>query len=167
MLRRALVITSFATVSAVMSVQAQSARPSVQGTWTLAEVVTTGANAATNSNPQPGLYIFTNRHYSLVSVTSTQPRPNVPPAKTPGKLTDAEKVARYDMWSPLTAQSGTYEIKGTTLTTRPLVAKNVGVMTGPASVAEFKLEGNTLWLTTKSAAGQPVSETRRKLTRVE
>ena len=54
------------------------------------------------------------------------------------------------------------------MTRRPLVAKNVAVMTtNPPIVQEFKLEGKTLWLVTKSAAGQPVSETRTKLTRVQ
>ena len=74
----------------------------------------------------------------------------------------------YEMWSPFTANSGTYEIKGTTLTRRPLVAKNAEVMTtNPPAVGEFKIQGNTLVVTTKSAAGQPASETRLTLTRVE
>jgi hypothetical protein len=33
--------------------------------------------------------------------------------------------------------------------------------------SEFKLDGNTLWVTTKSEAGQPASETRTKLKRIE
>ena len=71
------------------------------------------------------------------------------------------------MWQPFAANSGTYEIKGTTLTRRALVAKNVAVMTNPPAVGEFKLQGNTLVLTNKSVAGQPASETRLTLTRVE
>ena len=63
----------------------------------------------------------------------------------------------------------TYEfvVKGTTLTTKPLVAKNEGVMQGAGQTREFKIEGNTLWLIAKPAAGQQGAETRTKLTRLE
>jgi hypothetical protein len=156
-------------IVATTAVGFSQAKPSasIQGVWKVVEIVTTGANPATNANPQPSLYIFTNRHYSLISVNGTQVRPDVQAAKDPAKLTDAEKLARYEMWNSFSANSGTYEVKGTTLTRRPLVAKNVNVMTGPPVVAESRLEGNTLTLTAQSASGQPVSETRTTLTRVE
>lgn len=157
-------------VAAATDVGFSQAKPSasIQGAWKVAEIVTTGANAVTNTNPQPSLYIFTNRHYSITSVNGAQVRPKAEAAKTPSALTTAEKLARYEEWNAFTANAGTYEIKGTTLTRHPLVAKNVAAMTtNPPTVAEFTLEGNTLTLTTKSAAGQPVSETRQKLTRVE
>jgi hypothetical protein len=96
-----------AAMTAVVLGQAKPAA-SIQGAWKLTEVVTTGANAATNASPQPSLYIFTGSHYSVVSVDSQQPRVNVQPAKVPGKLTDAEKLSRYEIWAPFTAQSGTY-----------------------------------------------------------
>jgi hypothetical protein len=145
-----------------------STSSSVQGVWKITELVRTGADATKNSNPQPSLYIFTARHYSIIAVNGTQARPPVPAFKNPDKPTDAEKLAMYDMWQPIAANSGTYEIKGTTLTRRASVAKNVGVMTtAPPNVGEFKIQGNTLVLTNKSAAGQPVSETRLTLTRVE
>ena len=144
-----------------------STNPSIQGVWKITELVRTGANATKNSNPQPSVYIFTARHYSIMSINGTQARAAVPAFKNPDKPTDAEKLATYEMWEPVTANSGTYEIKGTTLTRRPLVAKNVGVMTNPPVAGEFKLQGNTLVLTNKSLAGQPVSETRLTLTRVE
>lgn len=146
---------------------AQTSKPaSIQGAWRVAEVVVTGANASTNSKPFPGLYVFTNRHYSIIFINGSQPRPAFT-IKDPAKPTDAEKIAAYAQWNPFTANSGTYEIKSNTLTTRPIVAKNETVMAGPAQTREFKLEGNTLWLTTRSAAGQPASETRTRLTRVE
>ena len=140
------------TIAAVLlaaSLFAQAPNPSsspLEGAWRVAEVVVTGANASTNSNPQPSLYIFTKRHYSILSVNSTQPRPKFEPLKTPGKPTDAEKIARYQQWNPFTANSGTYEIKGTLVTTRPLVAKNETVMSGSGDTWEFKIEGDTLWL---------------------
>jgi len=54
-----------------------------------------------------------------------------------------------------------------TLTTRPLVAKNPSVMSGPPANREFKIDGNMLTFVQKSAAGQPVSQTTTRLTRIE
>ena len=145
----------------------QAASP-IDGVWKIAEVVTTGANAATNATPQPGLIIFTRGHYSWVTVNGTTPRAQSPAAKDAARLTDAEKIARYDEWGRFTAQAGTFEVKGTTVTRHALVAKNVGAMSPKNSDSrEFKLQGTTLWLTSRSAAGQPPSETRTKLTRVQ
>ena len=146
---------------------AQSQTPSIEGVWRITEVVTTGANAVTNANPQQSLIIFARGHYSWINLNGTATRTQSPTAKDPAKLTDAEKLARYEEWLPLTAQAGTYETKGSTLTRRALVAKNVGAMNAKnPNVQDFKIEGDTLWLTGRSAAGQPASETRTKFTRV-
>jgi hypothetical protein len=103
-----------------------------------------------------------------VSVNGTAPRPRFAPAKDPNKLTDAEKVARFEQWSPFTANSGTYQISGNTITRRPTVAKNDAVMTtDPPQAAQFRIEGNKLTLVAKSLPGQPASETTTILTRVE
>jgi hypothetical protein len=168
MLSRYLLGTLLLVVPTLAFAQARTATPSVEGVWKIAEIVTTGANAVNISNPQPSLIIFTGGHYSYLSVNGTKPRPKFDPPKDPNKPTDAEKIARFEQWDPFTAQAGTYEIKGTTLTRHPVVAKNVAVMTtNPPIAAEFRLEGNNLWLTTKAAAGQPASETRTKLVRVK
>ena len=50
------------------SVIGRSQGPSLEGAWRVTEVVVTGANASTNKTPQPGLYIFTKKHYSVVTV---------------------------------------------------------------------------------------------------
>ena len=115
MLRRALPIMLLLSIPTLGFGQARAAAPSVVGVWKLAETVTTGANAVTNTNLQPSLYILTNKHYSVLSVNSTEPRPKFGPLKTPGKPTDAEKIARFEQWDLFTANAGTYEIKGTTL----------------------------------------------------
>ena len=167
MSHRAFVVAVLLSVSTVGFGQGKAAAPSVEGVWKIAEVVTTGANAATNASPQPSLIIFAQGHYSYVSVNGTTPRPTVADAKDPNNLTDAEKIARYEQWNLFSANAGTYDVKGTTITRRPLVAKNPAVMTtSPPIVQEFKLDGDTLWLISKSAAGRPASETRTKLVRV-
>ncbi len=165
MIRKTSVIVAIVVVGAWALASAQSA-PSLPGAWRVTEVVVTGANASTNSSPQPSLYVFTRQHYSILSVGGTTARKAAAAPKDPARLTDAEKLAQYELWNPFTANSGTYQVSGTTLTTRPLVAKNPGVM-GGTQTREFKIDGTTLTLIQKSAAGQPASETRTKLTRVE
>ena len=140
------------------------ATPTLEGAWRVTEVSGSAAND-TGKTPQPGLYIFTKKHYSVVAVVGSTPRKDVAPAQDPQKLTDAEKAAQYEAWALLTANAGTYEVKGTTLTTNPLVAKNPSVM-GRPQTREFKIDGKTLTLTQKSTT-QPVTETRTVLTRVE
>ena len=164
MIRRAFVVIVCVFLTGTLFAQTKSP---VEGVWRVAEIVTTGANAVNNSKPQPGLWIFTRGYYSQVIINGTQPRRTVE-YKVPNQPTDAEKLARYEQWQPFAANSGTYDVKGSTLTRRPTVAKNVEVMTGPPITSEFKIEGNnTLWLITKSAPGEPAGETRTRLTRVE
>jgi Lipocalin-like domain len=153
---------------------AQTKSP-IEGVWKISEVVTPSSNTAqkdattTNSNPQPGLIIFTRGYYSQVFVRGGEPRAAVAAAKDPQNLTDAEKVARYEQWGPFTANSGTYEVKGTMLTIRAIVAKSVEVMTGgtPQELT-FKLEGpNTLWLIPPADQSATRPQVKLKLTRLE
>ncbi len=163
MTRKIFVVVAVLAVIGV-SLIAQS-KPSIQGVWRVQERVITGENPSSTTAPQPGIYIYTARHYSVVQVPGTSPRPQVPPIKVPGKPTDAEKIAIYPEWQQFNAGSGTYQIKGTTLTTKPIVAKNEAVMAGPGMTFTFKLDGNTLWLTSKSQDGKTTTQTR--LTRLE
>ena len=135
---------------------------SLPGTWRLEEAVTTGANPAKAVNPE-GFVTFGKTYYVLIHVEPAEPRQLLPPLKTPGKPTDAEKVQAADHWAPLITQAGTYEVMGTTLTLRPIVAK-----TQPFTqlyTAQLRFEGNTLWTTVKLNDGR--SESRRRYTRVE
>jgi hypothetical protein len=166
-MKTALFVSLAVVASAGAGMVAQSRQPaagSIKGVWKIAEVVTTGAGAETVSSPQPSLVIFTTGHYSYLSINGSKPRSKVTTGATP---TDAEKLAKFEEWNSFTANGGTYAVQGTTLTRRPTIAKNESVMSNPPVVDQMKLEGNTLWLTSKSPAGQPPSETRRKLVRVE
>lgn len=154
-----------AVLSLTSGVVLGQAKPSIQGVWRVQERVITGENPSSTTTPQPGIYIYTSRHYSVVQIPGTSPRPQVPPLKVDGKPTDAEKIAIYPQWLQFNASSGTYEIKGTTLTTKPMVAKNESVMVGPGMTYTFKLDGATLWLTQKSQDGKTTTQLR--LTRLE
>jgi hypothetical protein len=148
---------------------AQTKTP-VEGVWKIAERIVPGTNprakgvTITYKDP-PSLIIFTRGYYSQVYLGEEEPRAAIPRAKDPQNLTDAEKIARYEQWRPLFANAGTYEIKGSTLTVHPIVAKNPNQMNGSHAV-EFKLEGpNKLWLI--PTAEESAIEPRIKLTRVE
>jgi hypothetical protein len=166
MTSRAVLLSLSLFVPIVASAQATTSP--IDGVWKITGVATTGANAATVTSPQPGLLIFARGHYSWISVNGSTSRTASPAAKDPAKLTDAEKLARYNEWNTFTANTGTFETKGSSLTRHLQVAKNVAVMNATApTVQEFKIEGNTLTLVQKSAAGQPASETRTTLMRVQ
>jgi hypothetical protein len=113
--------------------------------------------------------IYTKNHYSIVEMNNPRQLPSPAPPKVAGKLTDAEKVARYEDWLAVTANSGTYEIKGTTLIRRPLVNKASpppGAKTYEDAVRELKFEGNSKMLQiAKSADGKTM--TTRTYTRLE
>jgi Lipocalin-like domain len=147
---------------------AQTKSP-VEGVWKVAEVIPASSSTTEKpkpiTDPQPGLLIFTKGYYSIVVVTGPNARAAVE-AKDRENLTDAEKIAFYEQWRAFAANSGTYEIKGSTITRRASVAKNVGLMTRQESVSsEFKMEGtNTLWI---SPPVDRPNDPRIKWTRVE
>ena len=142
-----------------------ASQPTIQGVWRITEVTTTGPNASTNKSPQPSLYIFTAKHYSLIRINGTTARPDMPQGQQE-KATAAQLLA---VWGPLTAQSGTYEVAGGKLTTRPLVAKNTFAMaSGAFSTSSYKLDGKTLTITAeRNAAGPVANPTTWTLTRIE
>ena len=155
----------------VVSAQSSTKKP-IEGAWKVTEIVVTGANASNVPNPQPGLIIFAQKHYSAMWVPGNQPR-SLFKGEDP---TDQEKIAAYDSF---VANSGTYEVAGTTLTLHPMVARSPNFMAGGVSKYELRIEGTTLWLTQKNTdlslrtgdrvapSSGPASETRLKLTRVE
>ena len=158
-----LAVIAVVVVTAALAAQAKSP---IEGVWKVAEVQTTGGqNAGTNASPQPGLYIFTHGHYSIMTVGGDKPRTVIPQA--PPATTDKEKLALYEQWAPFTANAGAYTISGSTITTTPMVAKNENVMKGTPQTREFTLEGKTLWLTSKPPSGQAGPTTKTKLIRLE
>ena len=146
-----------------------AAAPSIEGVWRKSSEVTTGANPTSNMKIPASLVIYTKNHFSLVEINSPRQLPAPAPPKVAGKLTDAEKIAQYEDWQPVTVNTGTYEIKGTTLIRRPLVAKGSppqGRTTYEDAVRELKFEGNDKMLQiATSPDGKSV--TTRTYTRVE
>jgi hypothetical protein len=163
MKRRALCIVLLSLATTAMFIQTRSP---VEGVWRISEVVWGGTRPDVTS-PQPGLMIFTRGYYSTMTVMGQQPRTAAGPAGDPDNFTDAEKLARYEEWRPFGASSGSYELTGSMLTRRVIVAKNVNVMArGEPTVWEFRAEGpNILWLI--PTGDLVATEPRYKLTRLE
>ncbi|HSH76659.1 MAG TPA: hypothetical protein VLA09_13310 [Longimicrobiales bacterium] len=129
--------------------EGQSVEQALEGAWRVAEVTRTGPGAGTVTSPQPGLLLFTGRHYSYTFVTSEQSRP-IPPRgmATPPDLLDA--------WGPFTANAGTFEVSGGAMRRYPVVAKSPDAM-GPDVFNEyaFRLVADTLWTTSVGTEGGP------------
>lgn len=142
----------------------------LEGVWKVVEVIVPSQNSGKDtiiSTPQPGVVIFTKSYYSIIVIQSGQSRTAAGQPKDAQHLTDAEKIARYSEWSPLVANSGTYEIVGSTIHRHPIVAKTVDVMNNQNPTPDdFTLEGtNTLRIT--PAADRAGIRPKVKLTRLE
>jgi hypothetical protein len=151
-----------------VSLLAQS-KPSIQGVWRRVETTVTNPNPpsgalakGTHTNVQPGLLIFTAKHYSVQVDGAAKQRP---PIKVPAKPTPEEMQAA---WGPYTANSGSYEISSSTLIMRPIVAKNPATQGKALNRATIKLEGDNLWMTLiDTGAGKVQYPTTAKYVRVE
>jgi len=113
----------------------------IQGVWTVAETRSAwDGGVHVNSAPQPGLYLFTRSHYSIVWIPTGEPRKE---SARPWFPTDLEKVHDFDT---VIVNSGTYETTDSVLTTRPFVAKTPEFMGGWAAF-RYRVAGDTLWMT--------------------
>jgi hypothetical protein len=163
-------------LAAVVSPLSAQSNQSLQGVWRMVELTIpdspTGRrdpfgaySAGTHTQLQPELMIFTSRHYSRTTDTAAQPRPTVP-YKTPGMPTLEELQAE---WGPFVANAGTYEVSGSSVTLKAIVAKNPRAQS-PQNFTRlaFRIAGNTLWLTPIETEGGPItSPVTTKFARVE
>jgi len=147
-------------------------KPSIQGVWKPVEVTitTTTTNPGTlpkgtHTDLQPGLVIFTAKHYALLIDSGAKPRPALPVGDVAKQTTEMLQ----DAWGPFAANAGTYEISGTTLTTHPLVAKNPANQTGKTFTRySIKFDGNYLWTTqAETGRGKVPNPMTTKFVRVE
>ena len=150
---------------------------SIQGVWRpVSRTIPATANPGDRSDPfghvpvgtqtdlQPGLMIFTAKHYSRTTDTATAPRPTTADV-TPGKPTAEELQAR---WGPFQANAGTYELSGNTLTLRLMVSKNPTDQRGNFARLTVKMDGDRLWLTPiENSAGRIVAGVTTEYVRVE
>ncbi|HYO46182.1 MAG TPA: lipocalin-like domain-containing protein [Gemmatimonadota bacterium] len=139
---------------------ASTVQSALEGVWKVVEVSFTEPDTTgTISNPQASLYIFTKRHYSIMTVVGSEPRALF---ADPSQPTDAEMLAAYGSF---VANSGTYVTTDSTLETHPIVARNPNFMAGESAAFTYRVSGDSLWLT--STEEDPVVEIRRTLLRIE
>ena len=119
---------------------AQQKSTSLTGAWQVTKVQMTGPNARAVTRPQPGLYLFTGKYFSIMMVTGDQPRPIHPTLPEVPKATPQEMLAVY---GPYVANTGTYEVSGDTLIMHPVVSKNPELMGGSVTYS-FTIQENTL-----------------------
>jgi len=140
--RRLIGITLLGLITVAMTVYGQSpaARNPLVGAWRVTEI--DDANRPPITNPQPGLYIFTEQHYSFQRINGTGPLPDYP---SNDKATDADKVS---VFNALYLNTGTYTVTGPMLTTKAMVAKSAFAI-GSSNQYEFAVNGKALVLTQK------------------
>jgi Lipocalin-like domain len=141
---------------------AQTSSGALDGAWEVQEI--TFAQPGLPVNKPAGLYLFTGKHYALLQVADTA-RPSLTVAEEANATADQLRA----VWGPFQANAGTFEISGTTLTTRPTVAKNpVTMSAGFFNEFSFTLNGDTLLLTqVKSRLGAFPNPATVRLTRVK
>ena len=156
------IIACMVALAILLIVQSAAAQGKLEGVWKKTEVTVAGPNAQIIPHPQPNIVIFTKKHFSFTEVEGEKPRPDQPLEKA----TDAQKVAA---WEPFSADAGTYEIKGTTITLHDLVTKDPeGMKPGTFEAGDFKIEGNTLTIILKTTnAGSIDTPITMKFVRVD
>src|SRR5258707_11711708 len=117
---------AFVTTVLIVRASAAALGQSIEGVWKPVVItIDSGASRGRHTTDvQPGLLIFTQRHYSMLFVQGFAPRPQLSDSAT-----DAE---RGRVFGPFTANSGTYQRTDSTITFRPTVAKVPAVMAGTA-----------------------------------
>lgn len=93
-------------------------------------------------DPRPGLLIFTRNHFSWVDVHG-EPAPDMP---------DQPDLAYFSAaFNQLTAFSGTYQVKGSSIEALVFVSKDPNSMSeGSTLHFEYRFEGDILFLTLKA-----------------
>lgn len=129
------------------------------GAWTLVETTkTTPDSSWTDSSPATGLYIFTERHFSLMLIDAADSREPFPA----GGASAEQRLAAYD---PFIADAGTYEFDDITLRTRNIIAKVPNVMTAQIE-HRYQIRGDSLTLTFSGAWAPPDGEITYRLVRL-
>jgi len=117
----------------------------LEGAWTVVEIINEYKDSTQIiSNPQPGIWIFSEEYYSATWTSSAKERK---PYQQPWYPTSDEKITDY---SSIVVNTGTYELTDTTLITYPVVARTPAFSGGKA-IYELKVESDVIFLTMKEA----------------
>lgn len=144
------------SVAALIGCQTPIQEPSIEGAWRVSSArQIDGAGNSTPIGVGAGLILFTKRHYSIAWMSnaaddihslSKSPTTDVEAAASRWAISDTERIQRFNS---VVVNSGTFEVRGRALITRPVVAL-VSDFIGGTGTHEFNLNGNTLLLTTRN-----------------
>jgi hypothetical protein len=160
-MRSSLLLLALLLPATVLAQARPGASRGLEGAWRIAEVTTTGPNARTIQKPQPGLYLFTARHYSITREDSARGPDTAPrPEQTADQL---RAVLRFS------AQAGTYTVTGNQVRLERIAAlAGPNMLPGNFALNTFRLQGDTLWITnTANQTGTVANPATYKLVRVE
>ena len=161
MLMKAAWITVLMIFGFAIPTSAQS-QSRIQGVWRIAQVST--AKGYVNNNPQPGYYIFTKKHYSIIYVWGDQPRPALPD--------DIDKATADELrraFINFVANAGTYRIEKDKLYLSRVVAKDpTHMQPRQDTTSSVKFVRNTMTITLERRGEVPVENPiTMKLVRLE
>ena len=129
------------------------------GVWRIVETTINASGETTViRDPQPGLYIFTERHFSTMLVPGRESRAPFSAART-----DAERLSAYDNFI---ADAGTYELQGSTVVTNNVIAKIPNGMDATIPY-RYSFENQELLLILESAWAPPGGSITYRLQRLE
>ena len=149
---------SVAGLCLVTTVQAQG---SLKGVWEVQErTERVGDESTTISDPQPSLYLFTDRYYAIMFIPGAEPRPDLMVVQQQLRQASGEDLVAA--FNTFVANAGTYEVSGPRLTRNIVVARIPGAM-GVTADWEYEVEGDTLTITATNAAGVTTLTTLRRL----
>jgi hypothetical protein len=109
------------------------------GVWSLT-ASDPGDGSSVIEPSQPGLYIFADGYYSAVFAPGPDPRTKSEVSFVP---TQEEMITQYET---IIVNAGTYEVIGSTVTFRPVIAKSPAFV-GGHQMSTFRIDGDTLVLT--------------------
>jgi len=120
------------------------AQSDLNGAWSIVEMSGHNAEGDWESNPvQPSLYIFMDGYYSIMLVSGSEARPLMAEDATRASITDEEMRS---IFMQFIANSGTYEVSGSTVTTKPMVALWPNFMEGGSSQFQYVIDDGMLVL---------------------
>jgi hypothetical protein len=152
---RRIVLTALA-LGFVLPLTARAQEGALRGVWKITEVSLTSPDTSwTQTDPRPALLMFAEHHYSSMGTRGSSPR-----ERLSDEPSDAE---RLEAWGPFWANAGTYEVTGSTVTLRAIVAKNPNNEGSWTRTFTYRVEGDTLLTSFETATGAEISVTYLRL----
>lgn len=115
-----------------------SPRDRLVGVWQITELsLRTPDSSRTIANPQPGVLIVTERHYSFLHISGEEPRDTL--SEYPS---DAERLTALER---LQMSTGTYEASDCLFRVTRMIAAYEQLM-GQQHTSGYRIAGDTLWM---------------------